>query len=115
MDHSLVEFVSSLPRHWRVTPWGRKQLLLDATADLLPDTIRGRGKRGFGVPVGAWMHGGLRSMVEALPDVAGWDRTGLIQSAPVQQMVAAHLEGKGDFGPRLWSLLCLRIWSEETS
>src|SRR5262249_40850281 len=61
LDTALVEFASRLPaslvRRGTTMKWGLKR----AFRDLIPAEIQGRRKMGFGVPLGTWFRGGLRS------------------------------------------------------
>ena len=61
LDHELVEFVFSLPLRWRMGGSGSKRLMRETFRDLYPESILGRKKMGFGVPLGAWLSGPLKA------------------------------------------------------
>src|SRR5205823_14498984 len=63
LDTPLVEALASLPSEWKVRGGERKILLKEAVRDLVPRPILERAKKGFGVPIGAWFRGPLRSVV----------------------------------------------------
>lgn len=112
LDHELVEFVSLLPRRYKVTMRKRKRLLLDAVADLLPPAIQRRGKLGFGVPISSWLRQDLRPMLEHLRG-DHWNVDGIFDSTAVNRLIDRHLSGAEDLGGPLWALLCFSIWVEE--
>jgi len=113
LDHELVEFAAALPRPFKASLFGRKRLLLHCARDLLPDALRRRGKRGFGVPVSQWLRGELREMVTATADTDEWAPCGFFDRSAVQRLTDEHLSGARDHGFRLWALLCYRLWCEE--
>jgi asparagine synthase (glutamine-hydrolysing) len=114
MDHELIDFVTRLPRHYRVGLRQRKRLLRAAVADLLPPAISQRGKRGFGVPLSAWLRGELAGLVrETVLWQKDWDLDGLFNNATLRRLAEEHLSGTQDHSFRLWSVLCFRFWLED--
>ena len=86
-----------------------KRVLKEAFADLLPPAIRTRGKMGFGVPLGAWFRGDLRSYL--LDHLTGDARMfAYVDRAAVDRLVEEHGRGERDHGQKLWALLTLEIW-----
>lgn len=108
LDHELIEFVSHLPAHMKFRSGQSKYLLRKLMKGILPEEILARSKMGFGIPVGRWMRGPLRPLVEdallAMPERPGVDRS------IVQLLVHEHLSGRADHTPRLWALLMLELW-----
>lgn len=113
MDHELIDFVTRLPRSFKVGLRYRKRLLLAAAADLLPAEIAARGKRGFGVPIAEWLRGDLADTVrEMVLWQKDWDQEGFFDNAALRRLAEEHLNGTRDHSFRLWSLLCYRLWLE---
>ena len=76
---------------------------------MVPRAILDRPKKGFGVPVAAWLRGGLRPMLE---DAMGsLERRGLFEAAEVRRLVSEHLGGRADHRDRLWLLLVFELWA----
>ena len=65
LDHELVEFVNSLPSHFKVNQSGRKRILIDAFKDQLPDRIYNREKKGFEIPIFDWLKTEIKSIFES--------------------------------------------------
>src|SRR5690606_20923665 len=64
LDHPLAEFASGLPQRLRLRGSTTKVILRRAMKDLLPPEILSRRKMGFPVPVGAWLRGPYRHMLD---------------------------------------------------
>ncbi|MEM7682050.1 MAG: asparagine synthase (glutamine-hydrolyzing) [Planctomycetota bacterium] len=92
-------------------PGGRPKGLLRAlAAELLPLGIVQRSKRGFGVPIGAWLR---ESHAERWADLLGEPRLeGLgLDPEAIGRKWAAHRLGTVDHGPRLFALGQLAQWA----
>jgi len=113
LDHELVEFAASVPRKFKVTLTDRKRLLKAAANDLLPSSIRGRNKRGFGVPISSWLRHELRSETEGLTGSSDHALAGVLDTSVIDRLVREHLAGSHDHGYGLWALLCFKLWYDE--
>ncbi len=71
-----------------------------------------RAKRGFAVPMGAWLRGRLRPVFEeavlARDDLLGMP----VERAALKEMFDQHLSGMADYGWGLWIVLSLALWEE---
>ena len=108
LDHKLVEFVSHLPPSMKFRDGVSKYLLRTLMKDTLPDEILHRSKMGFGVPVGRWMRGPMRGLVEDA--LLGMPERPLVDRAAVRALVDDHLSGRVDQAGRVWALLMLELW-----
>jgi asparagine synthase (glutamine-hydrolysing) len=109
LDHPLVEFASTLPERMKLRGWTTKYVLRKAMRDMLPPEILSRKKMGFPVPVGAWLRGAWRPLIDEFvlsPRVA---QRGLFQPGALQRLAAGHLAGLNN-GQRLWALINFEIW-----
>jgi asparagine synthase (glutamine-hydrolysing) len=70
---------------------------------------------GFGVPVGQWLRGPLRSWADELLDPALVDEQGLLDPVIVERRWSAHREGRADLTFQVWSLLMFQAWLVEES
>lgn len=109
LDTALVEYATTLPPSFLRRGRQTKRVLKEAFANLLPPAIRRRGKMGFGVPLGAWFRGDLRSYL--LDHLSGDARMfAYVERAAVDRLVGEHGRGERDHGQKLWALLTLEIW-----
>lgn len=108
LDHVLAEYVNGLPISYKLRPWESKRVLRHAVRNILPPEVLSRRKRGFAIPLRAWLLGPLRS----------WSRDVLLESCPsildeagVKRLLAG-LEGtRRNFGGHVWKLLALSVWA----
>lgn len=110
LDTALIEWAFRLPDDLKLKGSCGKWVLRRAFDDLLPPAIRGRGKMGFGVPLGAWFRGSWR---EPLKDLLCSGRPRIfqyLQDQPIRQLIARHEGGAEDVGQQLWLLLTLEVW-----
>jgi asparagine synthase (glutamine-hydrolysing) len=113
LDTKVVELCLSLPPslcvHGRVTKW----LMREAVKELLPASIVGRAKKGFGAPVGAWLRGPLRALAEATLAPARVNEGGWLDGAAIARMLAAHVAGEADLRKPLWAALVFECWRQK--
>ena len=110
LDHPLVEFASGLPKRLRLKGTTTKVILRRAVKDLLPPEILQRRKMGFPVPVGAWLRGEFRYVLDDYVTSSRALDRGLFDAAGVRDLVASHTSGTADHSERLWSLINLELW-----
>jgi asparagine synthase (glutamine-hydrolysing) len=110
LDYRLVEWAAALPSHLKYRWGGGKRLLRDAFGRLLPRQIWTRKKMGFGVPLGSWFQGELRSITEQR--LLGSDARCHQYFRPdiLRRIVNEHMSGQVNQGYRLWNLLFFESW-----
>ncbi|MBQ6473754.1 MAG: hypothetical protein IJJ33_17340 [Victivallales bacterium] len=113
LDMDVTRFALSLPSKYRITMRERKRMLRAIGQDLLPPELLTQKKRGFGVPVAAWLRGPLAPQMRALyQEQASWDTDGWFEPTALKQLVESHIAGQADHSSRLWCLHCLRLWKQ---
>jgi asparagine synthase (glutamine-hydrolysing) len=113
LDHQLIEFVSTLPDHWRVDELRRKRVLREVARSLLPREIPERKKVGFKVPVTEWFTGGMRDyLYDHLRSSDSLTR-GYYDSAVLDRVLNEHTHGVQTHDKLLWTLLTLEIWHRQ--
>ncbi len=113
LDHKVMEFCARLPSRFKIRGSVQKYLLKEVARDLLPAENLGRRKMGFGVPVGSWMRGELRPLLEDVLLSPRVGRRGLLRPDAVNDLVRAHVAGAKDGTFRLWALFWLELWLRE--
>jgi len=109
LDHKLSEFATRLPIDMKLRGTTTKYVLRKAMTGILPEQILTRKKMGFPVPVGDWLRGGFRSVVE---DYVLSDRArarGLFNHEFVRALVSRHYAGE-NHTERIWMLINVEIW-----
>ena len=113
LDHKLVEFVATLPDHWRVDELRRKRVLREVARALLPKEIPERSKVGFRVPVTEWFTDGMRDyLYDHLRSSDSLTR-GYYNAAVLDRALDQHTRGVTTHDKLLWTLLTLEIWHRQ--
>jgi asparagine synthase (glutamine-hydrolysing) len=113
LDHGVVELANGLPLSELVQGGVGKWILRETFREELPEEVRGRGKKGFAVPIGEWFKGELRGPLEEMVlDGNGFVGQYLNRGA-VERLVREHQGGARDHTLRLFSLLMLELWARE--
>jgi len=110
LDHELVEFSFSLPRTWHRRGLRGKRILRESMSSYLPDSVWGKRKQGFSVPLGEWFLGALgESFKEHLlvADVETGVRAGFLD------MLNDHRARRKNHGIALWSFFTYLVWQTE--
>ena len=110
LDNEMIDWAFSLPSSLKLRHRTTKYLLKLAAKGHLPPGIIRRPKRGFGIPLRAWIRGPLRDRVaRALEPSALWD-SGLLDRAAFQRWAGMSAERRGDHSKALWALVVLDEW-----
>jgi asparagine synthase (glutamine-hydrolysing) len=112
LDNEVADLMLALPGRFKQSLLRDKILLRSAAASVLPSSASRRKKRGFEVPIGAWLRADLQ------PSLLDWlapetiRRQGLLEPREVSRMTEEHLRGRGEHGKALWALMVLSRWLE---
>jgi asparagine synthase (glutamine-hydrolysing) len=107
LDHRMVERFAPLPVEEKIKGGVGKLALRRALESRLDARVIAGVKRGFDIPVCAWLRGPLASqLTEHLAGLpADWFDLGRVQT-----LVKEHLDGHRDHGLVLWTLLVFEAW-----
>ncbi len=110
LDHRVVELLAALPVHMKIRD-GRSKWLLRRVLErhLAPEVFAGP-KSGFGVPIGAWLRGPLRSWADDLLAPDALARAGYLRPAPIRRLWDEHQRGRSDHAHQLWDVLMFQAW-----
>jgi len=109
LDHKLVQFAAGLPARMKLRGIKTKYVLRKAMADVLPSTILNRKKMGFPVPIGSWLRGEFRHVVDEYVTGSRARERGIFDQDYVSELVARHTAGE-NHAERLWALVNFEIW-----
>jgi asparagine synthase (glutamine-hydrolysing) len=113
LDHELARFGVALPLHWKLRDGRNKYALRRILARHLPNEIFERPKKGFSAPVGQWLRGPLRTLLQDELAPARVRAAGLLDADAVQRAVTEFLAGGGRTSPAgIWFLLQVQQWAQ---
>jgi asparagine synthase (glutamine-hydrolysing) len=110
LDHPLVEFTARLPERVKLRGTTTKWILRKAMKTMLPPEILGRRKMGFPVPVGRWLRGEWRGLLDEFVTGERAAARGWFDRDALARLVTSHERGDRNHGERLWSLINFEIW-----
>jgi asparagine synthase (glutamine-hydrolysing) len=110
LDRELAELAFRLPPGMRARGLSLKRVLRDAVADLLPDEILKRPKRGFGVPLDRWFREDLASYVRSMLCSRDSRVRNHVAGSAVDALINSHQGQAGNHGDAIWTLLTLEIF-----
>jgi asparagine synthase (glutamine-hydrolysing) len=112
LDHRVVELAWSMPLSLKIREGNGKWLLREVLKRHVPREMIERPKKGFSVPLAAWLRGPLRAWAEALLDKNRLIHEGYFHSAPIQRKWREHKLGM-DHSRLLWSILMFQAWLDD--
>jgi asparagine synthase (glutamine-hydrolysing) len=110
LDTRVVEFAWRLPLEMKVRDGVGKWILREVLHRHVPRALVERPKMGFGVPVGDWLRGPLRSWAEDLLARDRLERQGFLRTDAVQTALRDHVAGRREHPYRLWNVLMFQTW-----
>ncbi|MBU0756059.1 MAG: asparagine synthase C-terminal domain-containing protein, partial [Planctomycetes bacterium] len=110
LDHKLVEFAAALPMHLKLRGRTSKFILKEALRPLLPGAVIDRAKKGFGVPIHAWLRGVLKEPAFDLLTGPRAASRGIFNTDAVRDLLQNHMAGKVNLHHEIWALLMLELW-----
>ena len=110
LDQRLVELAARMPGSLKMRGRELKHVMKRALADVLPDSILYREKRGFGAPMGAWLRAELAPVLHDVLSRESIVKRGLLDPDVVAATIREHEQQKADRTDHLLGLVNLEIW-----
>lgn len=105
MDHTLLEWLATLPSCHKVQGTQGKVLLKKSMEPYLPHAVLYRPKMGFAVPLAHWFRGPLKQRLQDTVLGARLLDTGWFDPGCVRHLVDTHQSGARDYSAPLWALM----------
>jgi asparagine synthase (glutamine-hydrolysing) len=112
LDHRVVEFAWQTPVALKIRNRTGKWILREVLRRYVPDDLVDRPKAGFGLPLGTWLRGPLRSWAEGLLASDRIRAEGYLDDQLVNGCWLQHLSGERDLEHKLWAVLMFQAWLE---
>ncbi len=115
LDYRLVERTLSLPSDQLIQKGVTKHILREAMKGVLPEAIRLRqDKIGFSTPEAKWFRN--QEFYNLIKDVFASDSfrsRGYIDQNRALDLLAKHIDKKGDYSREIWKMFHLELWFRE--
>jgi asparagine synthase (glutamine-hydrolysing) len=110
LDHSLAEFAFQLRGDTKLKGRTGKYILMETFREILPPALHRRPKKGFEMPIGAWLRNDLRFLVDEYLDRGLIKRQGLFNPKIIDGLIRTHMAGRRDTSWHLWNLIVFQHW-----
>jgi asparagine synthase (glutamine-hydrolysing) len=102
-----MELAARIPSNLKLHHGVTKFIFKEAVRGMLPPSIMGRAKQGFGVPIGSWFRGELRDLAHAtLFD----SDDGILNQGQLRKIWERHQSGIRDHSAFLWGAFIFQQW-----
>ncbi len=112
LDPGVLEAAAQVPTALKIRNGKGKWILRQILYRHVPAALIERPKTGFGIPIGDWLRGPLRSWAEDLLSEVRLRRDGYLDPTPIRRTWAEHLSRRRDWTHRLWIILMFMAWQE---
>jgi asparagine synthase (glutamine-hydrolysing) len=109
LDQEVMAFAASIPLSRKLRGLSSKIVLRAAAADLVPESILNRTKKGFDLPVDRWMREDLAPMARDILLDRTASQRGLFDPPAVAHLLERHHAGESR-GKQIWTLIMLEQW-----
>lgn len=110
LDTRLADFACSLPPHLKLLGLTNKRVLRHMLRGRVPDAIRRRAKKGFGIPLASWLRGPLRERIMDTLGESAVKRAGLFEPHAVSAILDDHMSRRHDRRKEIWTLFIMSEW-----
>jgi asparagine synthase (glutamine-hydrolysing) len=112
LDYQLVNFVFTLPGHFKISGNKRKRILQDSFREMLPAKLYNRPKKGFEVPLLKWFRKEMKSLItEDLLSEKRIKEQGLFNYDEIEKLKRKMFSNNpGDVHARIWGLVVFQWW-----
>ncbi len=112
LDHHFVQDVMRMNFSYKIRGLTQKYLLKKVAEKWLPRDVIYHRKQGFEAPMGRWLRGPLRQLLEQSLSDERIERQGIFAVDQVRRLKSEHLSGAQKHSKILFSLLMFQLWSE---
>lgn len=110
LDSAVIALACRMDPSLRLRGLETKHVLKRALRRLLPRETLRRKKHGFAMPIGQWLKGPLRPLLEETLSDASIRQAGLLAPGPLGRLVDEHVAGRVDHRKPLWTLIAFCRW-----
>jgi asparagine synthase (glutamine-hydrolysing) len=112
LDTVVAELALALPSRLKVRGFSKKRLIRKAMEPLLPREILHGPKRGFSIPIAAWLRDDLNGFARETLSPSLIRKQGFFRPDAVTALLDAHDSRRDDYSRQLWALLVFSLWFE---
>jgi asparagine synthase (glutamine-hydrolysing) len=115
LDHRVVEEVMTIPSSLKIRGLDQKHILKQVAHRWLPEAVIRHRKQGFEAPMGRWLRGPLRAMMQDTLTEAAVRDCGIFDWSQIERLRTEHLSGTHKHSKLLFALLMFQLWWKSRS
>lgn len=113
LDNEMIDLSEQIPLGLKLKGLTTKYILRKALGRHLPEEILKMPKKGFSMPTGEWLKGGLKGFTLDVISASRAKNPGFCDYAFAEKLLKEHCEGRRDNTRRLTCLVSLLLWQAE--
>ena len=113
LDVRLVESALSMPSDLKIRNKEGKYIWKEVMKDKIPESIIGRPKAGFGIPLHELIKKEMKNLIEDVLLSENSEIQKYFSKKTISHVWSQHLAQNADYSNHLWSLLMLELWLKE--
>ena len=112
LDHTVVDFVSTLPAAYKINSTTKKRILKDTFSHLLPQELINRPKHGFEVPLLDWFKNDLWQLIDNyLIKDSFIEEQGIFNYTEIKKLKSKLFSNNPEDSPaKIWALIVFQNW-----
>lgn len=114
-DPNLFRVAAQIPFRHKIGPAGGKLVLKQALGRHVPKSLFDRPKKGFSVPLGAWLNGPLKDWMRSCTESEKISREGILRPDTVAELVAKSRSGDEWYSYKLWAVCVFQSWIDQVN
>jgi asparagine synthase (glutamine-hydrolysing) len=115
LDHRVFEFAWRIPYQLKSDGVIGKRPVRELLHRYVPRELVERPKRGFAVPLSAWLRGPLAAWADDLLNVSALERQDVLHAKSVSRLWHQHRTGLANHATQLWTILSLLAFLRATA
>ncbi len=111
LDHTIVDFMFTLPGDYKIDSNQRKKLLRNSFKNILPREILSKPKHGFEIPLLPWLKTGLQPLLKSTLNKSDISNMGLFNYKEIEKLNHKLLGvNPSESATHLWTLFVFQYW-----
>lgn len=112
LNLDVLSHLERVPVTLKLRGFTSKYILRKAVKGILPDSIITRRKRGFTIPIAAWLNEDLRGLANEYLNESRLRREGIFCPAEVTHLIDEHARLVRNNSKSIWTILMFQLWRE---
>ncbi|MDY7033016.1 MAG: asparagine synthase (glutamine-hydrolyzing) [Thermodesulfobacteriota bacterium] len=112
LDHRVVNTSFEMAGNLKLRGRRRKYILMETFRDILPKSLHNRPKWGFEMPIGRWLKGELKFLIDDYLSKERIYRQGIFNSMEIERLKQELFLKRSDTSWKLWNLIVFQHWHE---